>query len=304
MAHVFISYVHENEAQVQRLADELTQRGLKIWLDKTEIKPGHRWQDAVAEAIHKGDFFVACFSKEYNKKNKSYMNEEITLAIERLRQAPRSRAWFIPVLFSGEVPNWRIGAGETLHNIQWVELNEINWDKGIQQILRTIQPPIHLRSKPNDNLSAEDVKRMLKKHKFFDRSMNPTAPGIVHKYEPSGKADKQVIIDHTTGLTWQQLGSDRWMTFEETQQHIKKLNDDEYGGYSDWRLPTLEEAMSLMETGVNEHGLHINPIFDTREWIWTADTLVGSVAWVVLFFDGCCNNYVLYYYGLYVRAVR
>lgn len=126
MAHVFISYVHENETEVQRLADELTQRGIEVWLDKEEIKPGSRWQDAVAEAIDKGDFFVACFSKEYNKKNESYMNKEIGLAIERLSRIPHRREWFIPVVFSGEVPKWGIGGGETLHNIQWIELNEDN----------------------------------------------------------------------------------------------------------------------------------------------------------------------------------
>ena len=83
MAHVFISYVHENEQQVQRLFDELTRHGIEVWLDKTKIKPGYRWQEVATEAIDKGDFFLACFSEEYNKKNETYMNEEITLAIER-----------------------------------------------------------------------------------------------------------------------------------------------------------------------------------------------------------------------------
>jgi len=161
MAHVFISYVHENEAEAQRLADELTGRGLSVWLDKNMIKPGSRWQDAIAEAIDGGDFFVACFSKEYNRKNEGYMNKEIGLAIERLSNMPHEREWFIPVVFSGTVSRWRIGGDETLHNIQWVELNEANWARGIQQIFQTIQPPRRLRSEAIDNLTVKAVKSML-----------------------------------------------------------------------------------------------------------------------------------------------
>ncbi|MHC4533474.1 MAG: SUMF1/EgtB/PvdO family nonheme iron enzyme [Planctomycetota bacterium] len=146
--HVFISYVRENLEQVQRLCDELTKHGIKFWLDKNDIDPGSRWEDAILNAIESGDFFIACFSQEYNAKNESYMNEELTLAIERLRRIPRDRVWFIPVLFSGEVPKWRLGAGETLHSLQYVELYK-DWDDGIQRIIKVIRP--------KDNVPKDDV---------------------------------------------------------------------------------------------------------------------------------------------------
>lgn len=140
MAHVFISYVRENSKQVERLYDDLTKHGIKVWLDKNDIKPGYRWQDAIRGAIQAGDFFIACFSTEYNTKNPTYMNEELTLAIEQLRQRPHNQAWFIPVVFSGEVPDWNIGAGETLHSLQWIELDDANWGNGIQRIIEVIKP--------------------------------------------------------------------------------------------------------------------------------------------------------------------
>jgi len=37
------------------------------------------------------------------------------------------------------------------------------------------------------------------------------------------------------------------MTYEKVQAYIAQLNRANFGGYSDWRLPTLEEAMCLME---------------------------------------------------------
>jgi hypothetical protein len=143
MARVFISYVRENSGEVQRLYDDLQTRGIEVWLDRNDIEPGLFWDEAIRKAILQGDFFIACFSAEYNARSSTYMNEELTLAIEQLRQRPRDRAWFIPILFSGEVPDWDIGAGKTLRSIQHVELDK-NWDDGIQRILAVVQPnPLH-----------------------------------------------------------------------------------------------------------------------------------------------------------------
>ena len=68
------------------------------------------------------------------------MNEELTLAIEELRQYGSDREWFIPVLLSEcDVPARSIGAGETLLDINWVPLYEA-WDAGVQRIISVIKP--------------------------------------------------------------------------------------------------------------------------------------------------------------------
>jgi len=138
--HVFISYVRENRQIVDKFCEELAKHGVHIWLDRNKIQPGVRWKDAIRNAIRRGNFFIACFSKEYTSREKSYMNEELTLAIEELRQFSTNRVWFIPVLFSEcDVPARSIGAGETLLDINWVALFE-DWDAGIQRILDVIRP--------------------------------------------------------------------------------------------------------------------------------------------------------------------
>jgi len=62
---VFISYVRENQKEVDRLCQDLEKHGANVWLDRNSIKPGARWKDAIREAIRHGDFFIACFSDEY-----------------------------------------------------------------------------------------------------------------------------------------------------------------------------------------------------------------------------------------------
>lgn len=134
MPRVFISYVRENSRVIEQLANTLRDHNIEVWLDREQIKPGARWADAIRDAIADGDFFLACFSNEYNSRSKTYMNEELTLAIEELRQRPVDRAWFIPILLADcEIPRRTIGAGETLHSIQWLELYK-DWNVGIQHL--------------------------------------------------------------------------------------------------------------------------------------------------------------------------
>ena len=86
MAHVFISYVRQNQDVVDKLTKELRARGVAVWLDRNNIDPGARWRDAIKRAIQSGNFFMACFSKEYSERDKTYMNEELTLAMDELRE--------------------------------------------------------------------------------------------------------------------------------------------------------------------------------------------------------------------------
>ncbi len=140
LAHVFISYIRENDSAVARLCRELRRVGLEVWLDREQIKPGQRWKNAIRSAIRDGAFFVACFSKEYVERARSYMNEELLVAIEELRQRPAERVWFIPVRLSAcQVPNMEIGGGSTLRDLQWVDLGK-NWRAGVRALLETFQP--------------------------------------------------------------------------------------------------------------------------------------------------------------------
>lgn len=140
MPRIFISYVKENAVEVQKLAKIFRTYDIDVWLDRDKIKPGYQWKDVIRAGITEGDFFIACFSSEYQSRVKTYMNEELTLAIEELRLRPNDRAWFIPVLLSNcDIPDRDIGAGKTLRSIQWVNLHK-NWSDGIQAILSVIHP--------------------------------------------------------------------------------------------------------------------------------------------------------------------
>ncbi len=139
---------------------------------------------------------------------------------------------------------------------------------------------------------------------FYDRYRNPDGKGIKHQYKTVKRRGEKLVVDHATGLTWQQSGSDGSRDYAGAEKYILDLNNQNFGGHSDWRLPTLEEAMALMERQENEDGLHIDKVFDKNQrWIWTSSKPSAGVAWEVDFSNGSCYASSVDYNN-YVRAVR
>ncbi len=126
----------------------------------------------------------------------------------------------------------------------------------------------------------------------------------IHFYQ--GRFEKQgnIVVEQKSGLMWQTSGSEHWMTYPEAQGYIDSLNNMRFAGHTDWRLPTVEELMTLQEAEKQESGLCLNPAFDpTQTWSWTADTRTEDGAWYVdyhfctIFWSGFDNV-------SYVKAVR
>ena len=155
-------------------------------------------------------------------------------------------------------------------------------------------------------LDTHDVSRMLKQHDFFDSRKNRVGKGGQHNYEKKVVKGDRVVFDWASGLMWQASGSDKELTFAKAENWLKDLNIRGFAGKRDWRLPTLEEAMSLLESSQRNGDLFIDSVFDkTLRWIWTCDAVRGkSWVWVVLFDIGLCSNLRADNIYSYVRAVR
>ena len=148
----------------------------------------------------------------------------------------------------------------------------------------------------------------MKKYKFYDSYENPKNKGIKNEFEMKIINGETVVIDKTTELMWQQSGSNENFGYQDAEIYIQKLNNEEYAGYNDWRLPTVEEALSLNELNVGKNDLHLNDIFDkTQKWIWTADKAVGNKKFPISldFERGCIElSNVMGEAILFVKAVR
>jgi hypothetical protein len=129
---------------------------------------------------------------------------------------------------------------------------------------------------------------------------------ISHNYEKRSINGDGVVIDHATGLMWHQSGSEETMSFGRAKWWAGHSSKG-YAGYHDWRLPTLEEATTLLEFDKNNSDLYIDPVFSGKQVsIWTGDRHPSEAAWGVNFgYGGRVHwGYHISSYGVSVRPVR
>ena len=163
------------------------------------------------------------------------------------------------------------------------------------------------RSASRENFTGALLIEMLKDNGFYDGDWNSSASGFPNDFQLQN--DVKVVFDRASGLMWQQSGSVNEISYGEAKRYVTRLNSDQFAGHNDWRLPTLEEIMSLMEPTERSNGMYIDPVFDnTQRWVWTSDTNETSLAWLANFVSGNCytypNDYFDFTSGGYVRAVR
>ena len=77
--------------------------------------------------------------------------------------------------------------------------------------------------------------------------------------------------------SWGDLG--QWRNFNEAKAYTQLMNQVYAGGFSDWRLPTLEEAKSLYDQALgqrdwDDEAVFIDSLFVTNcaNFMWTSET--------------------------------
>jgi len=163
----------------------------------------------------------------------------------------------------------------------------------------------HLWESPYMGYGAVDA--VLRKHDLYDRSRNDAGRGLDNRFAVIELDGMATVADSTTGLLWQQSGCSELLPYEEALVYLQQLNRDRVAGRNQWRLPTLFEAMSLVERELLLPGprpLHIDSVFDAvQTMIWTSDQYNEALAWVVNFQTGTCFPLLITADFTHVRAV-
>jgi serine/threonine protein kinase len=110
----------------------------------------------------------------------------------------------------------------------------------------------------------------------LDRFMQPVHyPADVLK--PAGT---QLVKDASTGLTWQRSGTAFPVTWHQAKDFVDRLNAQVFGGYSDWRLPTLPELLTLATPPKKDRDHCISSLFDVEQKrLWSVDKSTFVSAW-------------------------
>ena len=115
------------------------------------------------------------------------------------------------------------------------------------------------------------------------------------------------ILDNQTGLTWlkkdsrQMIG--KWLHLEKAMKFAEEQNSASFGGFSDWRIPKLEDVKTIFDKSFSQRDfgnneIHIPAEFEPKgaDCTWT-DTINGDRAmmfslvkgrssWIIKFGEG------------------
>ncbi len=141
---------------------------------------------------------------------------------------------------------------------------------------------VKLRSEA-DFFSEEQVAELIRKGGYFDTKRNPDTIFTNHLVD---NGDERTVTDLATGLIWDRYGCDI-ANIKRVRGHVEEMNRTKYGGHSDWRMPTIDDAMSLMEPQQNSKGLYLHPCFSQEQpFIFSADQRRPGGYWFVDYKQG------------------
>ncbi len=111
-----------------------------------------------------------------------------------------------------------------------------------------------------------------------------------------------IVTDSISGLQWQDNAIGQKMKWQEAITHCEDLS---LGGYSDWRLPNINELRSIVDRDKYDPTIVSAFINFSSSYYWSSTTNKGHSgnAWIVNFSLGnVYSRSKSYYY--YVRCVR
>ena len=194
---------------------------------------------------------------------------------------------------------------------------------GRDTIVITINPTTDIGTKKRE---LPDTGQTTSYTEIFGEDSNYTInPPTYTKLDSSGQElDKNapdwiMVRDNVTSLVWENKTVDGGIndkgnryTWQEAHGFIEQLNSANFGGYSDWRLPTIKELSTIVDSEVFRPAINMfyfpniggsNYTF-LPYWSSTPTAYASNEAWYVSFPDGSVRGGSTKSYDQFVRAVR
>ena len=168
--------------------------------------------------------------------------------------------------------SWEIGASTCRSAYRFTKTSSGgHWDMGFRLAITLPKLPDTGQTQSYTNTFGEDS----------DYSINPPS------YTDNGDG---TITDNVTGLMWQKEDDDITRTWDNANSYC---NDITIAGYSNWRLPSKKELISVLDCGTYSPSIDTTYFTGTNAsnyWSFTTGANSSSLAWLVDFNSGLVDG--------------
>jgi hypothetical protein len=252
MAHVFISYAHEDKDFVATLMQQIDRAGFKGWIDSEQLRAGEDWRQAIDDGIHKAFALIVIMTP------KAKMSEYVTYEWAYAHGAGKK---VIPILVKATELHPRL---EAFNYLDFTDPTIQPW-KQVVQLLGEIKQEAESsksvkKARESPNTEIEHWIRTLRTSQDkMQRAKAAKALGILESHE----AEETLIIALTdTGNRVRQyaIWSLGQIASHRAVPSIAELLNDEYSNVSNAALKALEkigtlDAKAAIESWQKQDGL-------------------------------------------------
>jgi hypothetical protein len=149
-------------------------------------------------------------------------------------------------------------------------------------------------------IAATALSRIIKENGLFCKKSpwskewaNPKGRGIRQARSGLAFADS-VVTDTLTGTMWQRFTTPKPVSSDRLDSVISAMNTGTWQGYNNWRIPTVEELLTLLTPSRNHFGHYLPSGWNSKaDDIWSCNSSCDSLSmrwmWVVRMSLGRCN---------------
>ncbi|HJR08566.1 MAG TPA: TIR domain-containing protein [Pyrinomonadaceae bacterium] len=233
---VFLSHNSIDEPWVNRLKVALQERGVKVWLDKDEIRPGARFVRAIEIGLEESKAVALIVSPEAMASG--WVEEEYDRALSLAQSKDRPLQLIPVILREAEMPGF-------LGNRNYVDFrDETSFDEKIEKLIYGI----------TGKKSANQVKRIKPDPGLFDIPVFPDQvprPSLLSRIRSLVESNPLVSVEGLPG------SGKTYLVASFLKEKKPHLMYDSILWYDTYEKETLNDLLALIETQISLVGLAI-----------------------------------------------
>ena len=129
MGHIFVSYSRHDLERVDGLVGKLENAGIRVWLDRDDIKAGRTWRAQIVQAIDTCDAFVLMLSSH------SAVSDNVRKEIDLAQDSGRT----VFILRLEPVPKLPAEMRYQLVGLQYIDMQELGQESAAHRLIDTLK---------------------------------------------------------------------------------------------------------------------------------------------------------------------